>query len=144
MTGQNERSAATGVSRRTVAKGAAWTAPAVIITQAAPALAASPQCLYTVNMATANSTPGTQTYTATNPTTGRVLTFTASSTLNGATGTRVNMTNGSVVNGASTSCGTYSTINSSFQKNGLLLPSTPTVRTRAPRTPLRHRWSTSG
>lgn len=71
-------------------------------------------------MSTANATSGTQTYTARSAT-GKTLTFTATSTFSGATGTSANMTTGMNVRGASSSCGTYSTINSSFQENGLLL-----------------------
>lgn len=40
MTSEN-----TGLSRRTLAKGAAWAAPAVVVAAAAPQVAASPVCL---------------------------------------------------------------------------------------------------
>lgn len=108
------------ISRRSIAKGVAWATPTIIAASAAPAFAVSPPCLYTVNMSTANATSGTQTYTATSST-GKTLTFTATSTLNGATGTPVNMTTGVNARGATADCGVYSTINSSFQANGLLL-----------------------
>ncbi|MEX5274451.1 hypothetical protein RF638_10900 [Kocuria sp. CPCC 205235] len=110
------------ISRRSIAKGVAWATPTIIAASAAPAFAASPpDCLYTVDMSSVNTTSGTQTYVARNQRTGRVLTFTASSTMNGTTGTPVNMTNDMFARGASSSFGSYSTINSSFQQNGLML-----------------------
>lgn len=84
------------VSRRSLAKGAAWSVPAVALASSAPAMAASQACVYTVQWAP-NSTPGAQSMLATSPSTGRVLRVTMTSTQTTMVGSPSNMTVGTAI-----------------------------------------------
>ncbi len=82
-----------GPSRRTVAKGAAWTLPVVFAAAPAAQAAASGKCTYSV-VWVANSTSGTQVLQATSPTTSTVLNVTFSSVITTGLALPLNMTVG--------------------------------------------------
>lgn len=106
------------MSRRSLAKGVAWSAPAVVVAGAAPAYAASRECDYTVSFVP-NATSGTQTLTATIPS-GSPIQVTATVTSRTGRFSPSNMTVGTNVRSGG-SCPTFTSPGVNFAATGLVL-----------------------